>query len=239
MDTSILEDLGFTKSEIKIYLALLEIGKSGAGNLISKTELQSSVVHMTLNKLLEKGLVSYIKKGRFREYYAQDPKMILEILDKKKARLKELIPEIIKKQKPVEKNDAEVFKGFRGLKSALYDFIEEAKKDDEYLFFSFYTKNPNDFNEVYDYYREFEKDREKYGIITKGVVPINIKDKFEGRKMKNIKFIDYPIPTNISVFRDNVLMTPWEDEQITFLIKSRQLADSFRTYFYSIWGKEK
>jgi HTH-type transcriptional regulator, sugar sensing transcriptional regulator len=237
MDTSILEDLGFTKSEIKIYLALLETGKGGASLLIDKTGLQNSVVHMTLNKLIKKGLVAYITKGRFREYFAQDPKIILEILDKKRSKLTELIPEIIKKQKPVEKNDAKVFKGLRGLKSALYDMIEEAKKGDEYLFFSFYTKNPNDFSEVYDYYKEFEKDREKYGIVTKGVAPQDIKEKFIGRSLKNIKFIDYPVPMNISVFRDNVLMTPWESEQITFLIKSRQLAESFRIYFYSIWNK--
>jgi len=237
MDTSILEDLGFSKSEIKIYLALLETGKGGASLLIDKTGLQNSVVHMTLNKLIKNGLVSYITRGRFREYFAEGPKTILDILDKKRTRLTQLIPEIIKKQKPVEKNDAKVFKGLRGLKSALYDFIEEAKKGDEYLFFSFYTKNPNDFNEVYDYYKEFEKDRENFGIITKGVAPQDIKEKFVGRNLKNIKFIDYPVPMNISVFRDNVLMTPWESEQITFLIKSRQLAESFRIYFYSIWNE--
>lgn len=235
MDTSILEDLGFTNAEIKVYLALLELGKSGAGLIISKTGLQNSVVHMTLNRLLEKGLISYAKKGRFREYYPQNPKIILEIIDKKKNKFKQLLPEILAKQKKIEKNEAKVFKGVKGLKSALYDMIEDAEKGDEFLFFSFFAKKPNDFNEVYEFYKEFEKDRERFGITTKGISPASIKDKFTGRKTENIVFVDFPTPTNISIFRNKVLMTPWEEEQVTFLIQSRQLADSFRTYFYSIW----
>ena len=239
MDTSILEDLGFTNAEVKIYLCLLELGKSGAGLITSKTGLQSSVVHMTLNHLLEKGLITYIKKGKNREYHAQDPQKIIDLIDKKKNKFKEILPEILKKQKPIEKNEAEIYKGMRGLKTALYDFIDDAEQDDEYLFFSFYTEKPSDFNEVYEFYKEFEKERERYGIITKGLAPKSIKDKFEGRKIENITFIDFPIPTNISVFRNKVLMTPWEEEQITILVNSRQLAESFRNFFYSIWKTKK
>lgn len=238
MDITILEDIGFTKAEIKIYFALLEMGKGGAGMIISKTGLQNSVTHLTLNKLLEKGTISYIKKGRFREYYPQDPNTILEIIEKRKESFKKLLPEILAKQKPVEKNEAEVFKGLQGLKTALYDLIEDAEKGDEFLFFSFFAENPDEFNEVYDFYKEFAKDREEYGIITKGIAPANIKDKFTGRKLDNIIFVNFPILTNISIFKNKVLMTPWEEEKITFLINSRQLANSYKAYFYSIWKKQ-
>ena len=52
MDTKILEDIGLTNAEIKVYLALLELGVSGAGNIIEKSRLQSSVVHNTINNLI-------------------------------------------------------------------------------------------------------------------------------------------------------------------------------------------
>ena len=48
MEISILEDLGFSKAEIKVYLALLELGVTKAGEVIRHTSLQNSVVHMTL-----------------------------------------------------------------------------------------------------------------------------------------------------------------------------------------------
>lgn len=47
MDTQILEDIGLTNAEIKVYIALLELGTSTAGPIIEKTGLQNSVVHMT------------------------------------------------------------------------------------------------------------------------------------------------------------------------------------------------
>ena len=39
MDTKILEDLGFTNAEIKVYLALLELGSATAGPIIEKSGL--------------------------------------------------------------------------------------------------------------------------------------------------------------------------------------------------------
>ena len=63
MDISILEDIGLTNAEIKVYLALLELGSSTAGPILEKSKLQNSVVHMTLNKLIDKGFVTFIKEG--------------------------------------------------------------------------------------------------------------------------------------------------------------------------------
>jgi sugar-specific transcriptional regulator TrmB len=40
MDTEIFEDLGLTKTEIKIYLTLLELGSSSAGKILENSKLQ-------------------------------------------------------------------------------------------------------------------------------------------------------------------------------------------------------
>ena len=61
MDTKILEDIGLTNAEIKVYLALLELGSSTAGHILEKSGLQNSVVHMTLHKLIDKGFITFIK----------------------------------------------------------------------------------------------------------------------------------------------------------------------------------
>ena len=237
MDTSILEDLGLTNAEIKIYIALLEIGDSTAGPILEKTGLQNSVVHMTLAKLVEKGFISFVIKGKVKHYQATNPQNIVKFIDEKKARFQTLLPELLGKQRKVEKQEAEVFEGLKGFKNLLYDSIKDGEKGDEYLFFSFYTENPDDFDNVYNFYAEFEKERRKLGLVVKGLAPRNIKDKFVGRNLKNIKFVDYPIPLNISVFQDKVIFTPWQDKQVSFLIHSRQLAESFRQYFYSIYNK--
>jgi len=68
MNTEILSDIGLTQGEIKIYLALLEIGETSAGEVKNKTKLQNSVVHLCLNNLIHKGLVHYVEKGKRRFY---------------------------------------------------------------------------------------------------------------------------------------------------------------------------
>ena len=40
MDTTILEDLGLKNAEIKVYLALLDLGVAKAGEIIKKSGLQ-------------------------------------------------------------------------------------------------------------------------------------------------------------------------------------------------------
>jgi len=64
MDTDILEDLGLTSTEIKVYLALLELGSASAGTVLEKSKLPNSTLHRDLNSLIDKGLVNYILEGK-------------------------------------------------------------------------------------------------------------------------------------------------------------------------------
>ena len=84
MDLQILEDIGLTNSEIKVYTTLLELGSSTAGPIIEKPQFQSSVIHNALNKLTEKGLISYVMEGQRRHYQATDPKHIINFIEEKK-----------------------------------------------------------------------------------------------------------------------------------------------------------
>jgi|TARA_B100002003_G_C14027449_1_gene495333 sugar-specific transcriptional regulator TrmB len=237
MDASSLEELGFTNAEIKIYLALLELGVSTAGPLIKKTHLQNSVVHLTLTRLVEKGIISFVKKAKVKNYQSNDPKNLLKILDEKRVKIENLIPQLSSIQQNKNYQEAEIFEGYRGLLNMHYEFIKEAKKGEEYLFFAFHTSNPDNAEQVYNFYRDFEKERKKIGLDVKGISPEDIKEKFKGRDTKKVLFVDFPIVANISVFRDKVMFTMWEDDKLSILVTSKQLAESFRKYFYSVWRK--
>jgi sugar-specific transcriptional regulator TrmB len=239
MDEGALEKLGLTRAEIKVYLTLLGLGNATAGPVISETGLQNSVVHLTLHRLVEKGYASFITEGKTKHYQAADPRNMLKFIDENRKAIEAIVPELMLRQKGKERQEAEVFSGFRGLKSMLYEAIEDAKSGDEYLFFSLYAENTEGVEEVFNFYREFEKERARRGIVVRGIAPASLKSKFKGRDLKNIAFVDFPIPTNISVINDKVIMTPLGDKKISFLIHSRQLAGSFRSYFYSIWNQHK
>lgn len=236
MNENVFREIGLTSAETKVYLGLLQTGATTAGPLLDRAGLQNSTLHKTLHKLIGKGFASFTVKSKTRYYQAADPENVLKFIREKEKNFQSIMPELKLLQKPIDKQEAEVYEGFKGFKNMLYDFIKDGKKGDEYLFFSFYVDNPDDFDNVWNFYKEFEKERQKLGIIVKGLAPSNLKEKFKGRQIRNIKFVDFPIPQNISVFRDKVIFTPWEDKQFSFMIHSRQMAESLRGYFYSVYN---
>jgi len=240
MDTKILEDLGFTGAEIKIYLALLSLGRTTAGPILQKTKLHNSIVHRTLSRLIEKGLVSFIIEGKVKHYQATSPKNIEKSIDENKKRFEKILPNLLQLNIPLDKQEAKIFRGFSGFKNALQEFIADSKKGDEYLIFSLGAKNLEKYEHIIRYYQEFEKERRKRGIISKAIAPESSKEKLkESSKIIDILFVNFPVPLDVSIFQDKIFLSSWGEEDSFFLIYSAGLAESFKSYFYSIWDKYK
>ena len=60
----LLAEIGLTERESKVYLALLELGSTTTGPLVKKSEVPNSKVYEILESLQNKGLVSWITKGK-------------------------------------------------------------------------------------------------------------------------------------------------------------------------------
>ena len=84
-----LEALGLTKSEISTYLALLDLGPSTTGPLIKKAQIASGKAYIILDKLIEKGLVTYTIISGTKTYQAKDPNRLLDYLNEKMTLLLE------------------------------------------------------------------------------------------------------------------------------------------------------
>lgn len=241
MDLSVLDEIGMTPAEIKVYLALLDLGTSNAGPIVKRSGLQNSVVHLILPKLEEKGFVKFITKGGIREYSAASPEQILKFINDKKEKFEKLLPQLLFRQKSNVEQMAEIFQGFKGLKVALNELLKDSKKGDEFLFFVFEVNNVGDYEKVYEFYRkDFHEQRKEIGLVEKGISPLRLKNEISKASWakKCVKFIDFPTLTNISILNNKVLFTPWEDGETSFLVNSKQMADSFRKHFYSIWDKK-
>jgi sugar-specific transcriptional regulator TrmB len=239
MDISILEEIGMTEAEAKTYLALLELGTSTAGPIVRKSQLQNSVVHMILPKLVEKGFATFIMRGGIKEYSASEPENIIRFIEEKKSKFMKILPELKQRRGKKIQQEAEVYQGFKGMKVMLNELVKDAKKADEFLFFVFDTKKSEDYEKVYEFYRkDFHEERKKLGLVEKGIAPLRLKEYILRAKWtkKCVKFTNLPVLTNISILNNKVAFTPWDNGEICFLIKSEQLAEEFRNYFYSIWS---
>ncbi|MFH0701365.1 MAG: helix-turn-helix domain-containing protein [Candidatus Woesearchaeota archaeon] len=234
MDTSILENLGLSQGEIKVYLTLLETGSTKVGTIIEKSGMASSAVHNSVNSLIDKGLITYIKKGKIKHYQAVPPKLLLEFVEDKKRKIQEILPELELKQKLAEeRQEAEIFEGTKGVITMLNLLIEDAKKGEEYLFFAINVPKQNE--EIQKFFLNYDLKRKEKGLVVKGIAPKEEKKLFEGRKYLQMKYTNLPIPSNISICNRKICFFTWETKPVGYLIKSRQLSQIHAEYFKNMW----
>lgn len=62
MDILDLKKIGLTDGEIRLYDALLEIGETTRTKLAKKSGISPSKIYDIANRLIEKGIVSSVKK---------------------------------------------------------------------------------------------------------------------------------------------------------------------------------
>src|SRR3989344_475286 len=97
-----LQRIGLTDGEIKIYLALLELGSTSTGKLTKKSGISGSKVYEVLDRLMNKGLANFIIKNGVKYFEAARPERLLDHLsekeseiEKEKAEVQKIIPELI------------------------------------------------------------------------------------------------------------------------------------------------
>ena len=98
----VLQSIGLENKEIKIYLALLGEPESTATKISKHTSIDRTFIYELLNKLIEKGLASYVIKNNIKYFSAVDPGVLLKNLEEKREQLKNILPELKAKQKLIK-----------------------------------------------------------------------------------------------------------------------------------------
>jgi len=237
MDTSILEDIGLTGAEIKVFLALLEAGSSNAGKIVEKSGLQNAVVHRAFHSLAEKGLITYVFEGRIKKYQAIEPKLLLSFLDEKKARLEKILPELEAKRKLAkEKPKAAIFEGIRGVKELLNLILETDSKN--YCSYGGSRKA----NEILgDFFWDiFHKKRIEKGISAKLLFHSSLirwADHLNKYKLTKIKTTEknFEELTETVICGGRVGIIIWLDKPFGVLIEESAAANSYKRFFELMW----
>ncbi|MGB3478683.1 MAG: helix-turn-helix domain-containing protein, partial [bacterium] len=125
----VLEKIGLTANETKVYLALIGLGTSLAGNIARKAGLHRRQTYDALHRLIGKGLVSYTVKAGKKLFRPVDPERIIEIAKQQEREIASILPEITNKFRKTEsKIHAEIYEGAEGLKSVMELILKERKE---------------------------------------------------------------------------------------------------------------
>lgn len=233
MNNDILQNLGLTEAESKVYLALLELGPSLAGQISIKTGIHRRNIYDITERLIKKGLVGYILKNNRRTFEAANPERFSEILKEKQEGLQESLGDLMfLYQRTKEKQETNFYTGVEGLKTVFQDQLEvNGSEKKEILILG---ASSSAFEVLPFYFKWYDKDRIKKKIRARIIASEKLSKKIP---LAEIKYLPqkYANPLAINIYKDKVAIILWKKSPIAIVIKEKEIADSYKKYFELIW----
>lgn len=237
-----LEQIGLTESEAELYLTSLHIGPASAIQLGRKVNVTRQMIYVLLPPLIEKGLIKQTKIGARQYYVAADPEILIDLVEKSKQIISDLVP-ILKSHQAT--NAAvpliTVYENPIAMREWYRHMLENTKKGEEMLIWS----SGGDWLMMDEpFYQDYIAKKNKIGNNDKLIV----KDTPEARayyasiRVPNgeWRFIkdDWDSNAELWIWNDEVcFQTLRENATNLIVIKSADLAAVERFNFYNIWNR--
>ncbi|MDQ5953249.1 MAG: HTH-type transcriptional regulator, sugar sensing transcriptional regulator [Patescibacteria group bacterium] len=230
--------IGLSEQEAAIYLLLLNSEALTLSDMSKKSGIHRPALYRVLPKLENKEIITKMKIGK-REYYsAESPKKIAKLFNKIQSGFNLFIERLSDQYDSSSiKPSVQYLVGKKGYDFLFDDIASSIPKNGIY-----YRYSSRKLDEKYfiptEYYKK-ERDRKKFErkVIT-SVKKSNIKSKRLEREIK-------VIPENFDLFDDNVSSFIYEnkvaftdfDNQITFIVSSKKIAEFQKKLFELLWKK--
>lgn len=245
MEIEFLTSFGMTPIEAKIYKELLLLKESQIGQLIERTKIHRGTVYNSLQKLCEKGFISFLRKNGVGYYTITNIKIFHKKIEEEKKRLQEMdtkikeIKEISQLNELLEKPNIEVLTGDEGFKTFfkdLYDYSFKTKK--EYFFMGRGNEMLEHFGE--EYYTQTQELKKNLKLKCRVILNTIAKNEPVGRiVVGNVKYIAWKFPSQTStwIYGGKVVIVLWKAKPIKVLvITSKEVRDSYVSFFEEMWS---
>lgn len=227
-----LKEAGLTENESKVYLALIDLGPSPAGQISRKTGLHRRTVYDTTEMLIKKGLIGYILKNNRRLFQAASPQRFIDIINEKRDFLEPIIQGLNEKfNKIKEKEETNFYKGKEGLK---YIF-EDQLNFNEILILGASLKA---YEILQFYFKWYDKTRREKKIKTRIIAQDK---KIKRIPLSEIRYIPekYSNPVSVNIYGDKTAIILWANNPFGIVIKNKEVSDAYKNYFELLWKMAK
>jgi sugar-specific transcriptional regulator TrmB len=232
-----LRKIGLTDNEIKVYMTLLRIKSGLAGEITKVSGIHRRSVYDAIERLIQKGLVSYAWEGKRKYFQAEKPDRILDIITNWEEEVKDSLPKLNAiYEGGFVKEQVITYRGKNGLKSVMDDQIEVGK--DIYIYGAYGNLDER----LKYFFAQFEKRRIKKKIHVQLIFDENERSRWAGNlPLVNARFMPagFSGPVTTEIYGDRVIILHWLENPIIFMMKSQEVARAYRKYFDIIWKNAK
>ncbi len=227
------QDLGLTTYESKAYKALIKFGRTTATKISKESTVPYSRIYDVLESLSQKGIIRIVP-GITKEYIPSDPKVLLEIAEKKKGNIIGTIEEIKSLKKIYELGAKETIIVSYGKKN-FYTVLSELKKTEKYEYAIKYNSEPKarwlSWNKQARRRGLDIRDMAKYDEETKNNVQKWLKQKGEmWRKIENEGVA-------MAIKDDEEIMISLIKSNVTMLIRDKPFVKLMKQFYLALWEK--
>lgn len=254
-----LKKLGFNENEVEVYVYLLKIKGETIAGITKGTKVPRTSVVRTLDKLLDRGLVSITTKNKEKKYLPESPKKIEGILREREIKesskleqtkqLKKKLPDVLELINSSIKTDptsgevsVKYFEGIQGFRDAHDRSLEYA--DSEIMFLSNHNEWRKAYTEEYDS-SVFVPERVRRGIKMRSLV---LKNR-EGKRLqetakgvlREVRFLPdgFDFDTTLILYRNNILIMVSSKPYIAINIYSKVVYKTFKNIYENLWKQAK
>jgi sugar-specific transcriptional regulator TrmB len=246
MITQNLIALGLSKNEAITYLELCKLEQSTGGNLIKITGFHRNIVYDNLEKLINKGLISYIIENNRKIFIASPPDALKDFIEEEQKRIntqKKIATDIIKKITPLighgnNTHNAIIIRGTHALKQELKQIFNQKTN---YISFG----GPDRSTRIMGvhYWKNFSQKVIETKIRGRLIFNESLRDwaKIVKTKQQEIRFFEKEFEplTQTIIYGITTLIIVWVDKPITTIIRSQEVSTSYKHYFEVLWKESK
>ncbi len=250
-EEELLQKIGLTRSEAKVYLALLKINKfASKGIILKEAKIAPSKIYHVLGKLIDKGLASTITRNNVKHFAAAPPNRLKEYLEVKKQALLEeekLADKILPKLEGFyktfkEQTTAEIFLGWKGMETAYSTILDEMKRGQTaYILGASRGDAPE---KTKRFFFKYSLKTKAKGVQVKVIFNENSRNYVKAleRQTKiifNKRFLFKHSNVEIGIANTTTAIVMLKEEPIIIVIRDNNTTNSFRTYFEELWKVAK
>lgn len=228
-------EIGMTKNEVEIYLALLNSENLTVNKISEKTGIYRQVCYDALERLLEKGFANYFIENGKKYFRALAPNKILDFLEFRKENIQKIIPELNKLT--VKKKDlvnVEVIRGKNVLRNILRDVISCIKiTKEDLLMIGVEEQNFEEEDEIaiIQYIENLKQLNLKERLITRVDSKVYLGSHSEYRGINS----EYFNPNPLYIYSGKIVQVIWGKPTYAIVIENEEVFDSYRKHFELLW----
>jgi sugar-specific transcriptional regulator TrmB len=228
MKREILEEIGISKAESIIFITTLRKKNVTVRELSKETGIHRTNIYDVLEKLKEKGLISYFKEGNTTYYNASDPEKLFDFINEKRNFLEKIMPKLIEFSND-KSNDVivEVYKGKEGMKTAFKKMLKLNKPMYGFGIKGQLREHLPIFAE--QWIKEMKRKKSVYRCIYTSRDPPKYYTKIRYLPEK------YNGPVATFIYGDEININIWNPVLIAIVIKSKEVADVYKMHFDLLW----